>query len=55
MKIIISHQDGRTEMYSIARVESMLFEADGGEIVIKITGYGFQRVNMSEVRSIVIA
>lgn len=55
MKIIISYQDGRTEMYSIARVESMLFEADGSEIVIKITGYGFQRVNMTDVRSIVIA
>ena len=54
MKIIISYQDGRTEMYSIARIESMLFEADG-EIVIKITGYGFQRINMDEVRSIVIA
>ena len=55
MKIIISYQDGRTEMYSIARIESMLFEADGSEIVLKITGYGFTRVNMNDVRSIVIA
>lgn len=55
MKIIISYQDGRTEMYSIARVENMLFESDGNEIVLHITGYGFQRVNMADVRSIVIA
>lgn len=53
MKLIISYQDGSTEIIAVARCENMEFKSDC--IFIEYTAGNAQYIQYRDIRSIVIA